>query len=78
MEKALVGTISYFVNIILQTLMSKLEKTSCHPSPSWGWAGGVLLPLSLSTATLLSHFRPKTGNSTDKDQTQFWPLLQGR
>ena len=44
-----------------------------------GWGrGGVLLPLSLSTATLLSHFRPKTGNSADKDQTQFWPLLQGR
>ena len=44
-----------------------------------GWGrGGVLLPLSLYTATLLSHFRPKTGNSADKDQTQFWPLLQGR
>ena len=83
-EKALVDTISNFVNTIVQTSMSKLEleKTSCHPSPSWGRAvaglGGVLLPLSLSTATLLSHFRPKTGNSADKDQTRFWPLLQGR
>ena len=37
MDKALVGTMSNFVNIIVQTSMSKLEKTSCHPSPSWGW-----------------------------------------
>ena len=46
-EKALVDTISNFVNTIVQTLMSKLEleKTSCHLSPGWGWAGGCFVTI---------------------------------